>query len=153
MLYILYNRMENVMNAQDIIKDISNYKSNNNFIEWMQIINDLSKEEVLKLNSYNYLHGYCEDFGLYFAIRYGVDLLFLNKEHNLVKINNLYFDGANVKGVQYLKDLDYVKESSKLNKLSEKELIDLLKVDEDWKTYDVLARNIHLIENKYKQKI
>ena len=141
------------MNTQKVIEDISNYRSNNNFIKWMETINCLSKEEVLQLNSYNYIHGYCEDFGLYFAIRYGVDLLFLNREHNLVKINNLYFDGANEEGVQYLKDLDYVKESSKLNKLSEEELINLLKVDEAWKTYEVLANNVYLIENKYKQKI
>ena len=67
------------MNTQKVIKDISNYRSNDNFIRWMETINCLSKEEVLQLNSYNYLHGYCEDYGLYFSIRYGVDLLFLNK--------------------------------------------------------------------------
>ena len=126
----------------NLLKDIKS----ENFINWMMTINNMSKEDVLKLTSDNYIHGYCEDFGLYFAIRYNVPLLFLNEEHNIIKIKDKYYDGSNINGIKKLSDLTYVKEFEHLSKLSEIELLSLLKVDEEWRTYKPLANHVHMIE-------
>lgn len=126
--------------------DISSYRKNKNFILWMKTINGMSDEKVLSLTPENYIGGYCEDFALYFAIRYGVNMLFLNEEHDIVQIDGKFYDGFNSSGVRNLKDLHYVKTSESLNGLSEEKLRSLLRVDNDWKTYRPLKNNIYLIE-------
>ena len=134
------------MNELNIKSDISSFYKNKNFIKWMKKINNLSEKDVLNLSVENYFHGYCEDQALYFAIRYDVDLLFLNNEHNLIKINNRYYDAANTSGVEYLSDLIYVKSSQNLSLLTENQLLKLIKTDNDWKAYKPLLENIYLIE-------
>ena len=137
------------MTELDVSNDVSNFRTNDNFINWMMTINALSKESILRLSPLDYIHGLCEDFGVYFAVRYNVELLFLNNEHNVVKIMNKFYDGFNSYGVINLSDLQYVKESEHLSKLSEAGLRTMLKVDNDWKTYKPLSSNVHLIERKY----
>lgn len=131
--------------------DIASHNFNQNYIEWMSKVN--RKEETwvkLYLTPESLIGGYCEDFGLYWSIRYGIDLLFLNGEHNLIKYGNKYYDGYNTQGVSKLKDLQYVKDSDLKGK-TEDELQDLLYIDEGWKNYKPLSDNIKLIERVSKK--
>ena len=134
------------MKREETIEDISHFRENENYIEWMMEINRISREQVLSLTTEEYLGGWCEDFALYFAISHGVPMLFLNHEHNIVKIDCLYFDAADSNGAEKLSDLQYVKESPELSKLTEEELQKLVIVDEDWKGYSPLANHVGMIE-------
>ena len=156
------------------LPDIANFKENKNFMKWMTTVNHCTESTIRSLTDENYLGGWCEDWALYFAIRYGVDMLFLNEQHDLVKIGGLYYDGANPEGVKRLSDLKFVRDPA--NGLSEKiepektedglsektepektgdgiqvmltedELEAMLRVDDDWKSYPALANYVGIIE-------
>lgn len=151
------------------LTDIANFRENQNFIDWMTTVNHCTESKIRSLTDENYLGGWCEDWALYFAIRYGVDMLFLNEQHDLVKIGGLYYDGANPEGVKRLSDLKFVRDPA--NGLSEKiepektedglseetedgiqvmltedELEAMLRVDDDWKSYPALANYVGIIE-------
>lgn len=129
------------------LTDIANFRENQNFIDWMKTINHMTDERVLALTAENYIGGYCEDWALYFAIRYGVDMLFLNEQHDLVKIGGLYYDGANPEGVKRLSDLKFVRDPANgLSEKTEDELEAMLRVDNDWKSYAPLANHVDIIE-------
>ncbi len=128
-------------------KDISGWKNNKNFLKWMAAINpSLDKEDILLISEEQWIGGWCEDFALYFAIRWNVPMLFLAHEHDLVKIDGKYYDGADIHGKKRLQDMQFVREHDSLYRLAEEELEKLLIVDEDWKGYRPLASKVGLIE-------
>ena len=128
-------------------EDISGWRTNKNFLKWMTTINPgLTEEEVLLFKPKKWIGGWCEDFALYFAVRWNVPMLFLADEHNLVKIDGKYFDGADTYGKERLEDLQFVREHNSLCKLTEEELEKLLVEDVEWKNYKPLASRVHLIE-------
>lgn len=129
------------------LPDIAHFRENQNFIEWMTTVNHCTESKIRSLTDENYLGGWCEDWALYFAIRYGVDMLFLNEQHNLVKIGGLYYDGANPEGVKKLSDLKFVRDPANgLSEKTEDELEAMLRVDNDWKSYPALANYVGIIE-------
>lgn len=129
------------------LPDIANFRDNPNFIEWMATVNHCPESRIRSLTAENYLGGYCEDWALYFAIRYNVPMLFLDERHDLVKIGGLYYDGANPEGAERLSDLAFVRDPANgLSDKTEDELEAMLRVDDDWKSYPALANYIGIIE-------
>ena len=126
--------------------NILHYRSDDNYIEWMMAINDMSKNEVLNLTRDNLIHGYCEDFAVYFSYKYDIPMLLLGTEHDILKVDGKYYDGYNIEGVSKLTDLQYVKESPTLSIRTNKGLTKLLEVDEEWKSYKPLSSKVHLIK-------
>ena len=132
-----------------VSRDISHWRDNENFLQWIVTINHISYEQAKELTAERFLGGWCEDFALYFAVRFGVPMLFLNQEHSIVNIAGLFFDAADCAGVERLSDMKYVRESPKLSRLSEEQLEKLLEVDEEWRKYKPLASRVGMIE-KYE---
>ena len=132
---------------------IKNFRDNPNFILWMTTVNHCTEEKIRSLTTENYLGGWCEDWALYFAIRYNVPMLFLDERHDLVKIDDKYYDAANPEGVSRLSDLEFVKNpANRLSDKTEEELQSMLKIDNDWKNYPALSHYVHLIEKKGEAK-
>ncbi len=72
-------------------------------------------------------------------------MLFLNREHDLVKIDGKYYDGANLSGSTTLSEMKYARESERLNGLSETQLESMLEVDDEWREYPPLASKVDCI--------
>ena len=74
-------------------------------------------------------------------------MLFLNREHDLVRIGGLYFDGADLHGKPRLSEMEYVRRwSPELSKKTEEELLSLLEEDWEWRGYPPLARHAGEVE-------
>lgn len=133
----------NILRKEDVIKAISNYRSDDNFRLWIETVNPGKKLEDISPEMF--IGGYCEDFAVYWSVRYGVDMLFINEEHDVVKVCGLYFDAVNSSGVENISDLEYVKSSDTLKSLPESRLRELTKVDREWMNYPILEDNAAII--------
>lgn len=135
-----------------ILHNIRHHNEYPDYLAWMAGINGLTQDQVIeKLTPDLLIGGYCEDFGTYFAYKYGVPMYFLNRLHDLIVYKGRYYDGYNVDGVDHLKDLEYVKRDSRVSDWSEEQLQASLVLDEDWKTYQVFTEHFYLI-NKQEGK-
>ncbi len=126
-------------------ENIMHHDEYDDYIKWMSCINGRkpSISYVETLTPDRLIGGYCEDFGVYFAYKYDIDLFFLDNEHDLLWVNDRFYDGFNVEGVDSLDDLEFIKIYSK-----DKE--HKLVIDEEWKSYHPLTSNLFLIE-KFKK--
>ena len=134
------------MNKALLLDNIKNHNEYPDYLDWMSKINGHAgdREWVKRaLTPDRLIGGYCEDFAAYFCYKYGIEMYFLNDVHDIMCIDGKYYDGWNVEGVDSLSDLEYVKRYMKT--WSEDQLQSTLKVDEEWKNYNVFVKNFSTI--------
>jgi len=136
----------------ELLKNLHNYRRYNDYLSWMSVLMNTPKEYVnANLTPSQLIDGCCEDFGVYFCIKYGIPLwAFDGGAHYLLIVDGRYYDGFNNTGVDNLKDLEFV---SMLNgicgryvDMTEEEMRQLLEVYDGWKDYDLYKENAHLID-------
>ena len=134
------------MNVEAFKHNIRNFTEYADYLAFMGVINGRSTEEAKAITGDMLIGGYCEDFAAYFCYKYDLPMLDLDGSHCLVKVDGLYYDGCNNHGVCRLQQLEFVKRTPLYRNLMEEELGAMLKVYDDWKTYEVFTNNFTLID-------
>lgn len=134
----------------EIVENLRDYRMDEDWISWMSSLLSIPREEVnRKVSPSVLIDGCCEDFAVFFCIKYGVPLWCLDDAHFLLVIDGKFYDGFNNLGVSKLKDLEFVKKydllTGRYRRMSEEEMRGLLKIDNRWKTYEPYRRNCGLI--------
>lgn len=135
---------------QLFLQNIYNYNDYDDYRQWMGVINNVSADKVpTVITPINLITGYCEDFAVYFAHKYNLDVYDLEDRHCLLFVDGIYYDGFNNKGVTNLLDLQFVKlmQEHEWGTITDESVLrGLISVYVPWKTYALFTNNFKYID-------
>lgn len=135
------------MNKEQFLDNVKRHNEYPDYRNFMGVINGIQPENVPKeVTNDKLIHGFCEDFAVYVAKKYGVELYDLGRSHVLMKLDGRYYDGYNVDGVDHLSDLQFVKTNKRYSDMPESKLLTMLVYYEKWSGYQVFIDAFGLID-------
>ena len=138
------------MDIEKFKTNIAEFRNDADWCRWMAVINGHTEKWAKnRLRKKELIHGYCEDFAVYFCYKYNLPLYNYDNKHFLLFVNGLYYDGYNNRGVDDIHKLQFVKEERwkfyATHTAEEQFYSGAVWIDQKWKTYNVYVNNSNLI--------